>query len=203
METHQNRLDGVEGSLTPAEVVAIWAKELSKFDSLQDYVSWMVEDSSRAPLGRMLRQIKKGIPGVQAAVAMRNLGTCFASDQAELYSCDRLLLGVNEHVWGFLDREEFRLAGLTAGLRGVNERACSLTMMSELWKELAVTPYPLDPDIAAAVLAARRDDVTAIDDLAVEMADHFADQVMHEEGSWVSAYQRLKEPSATSAAAGS
>jgi hypothetical protein len=64
--------------------------------------------------------------------------------------------------------------------------------MSELWKELAVTPYPLDPDISAAVLAARRNDVTAIDDLAVEMADHFEDQVMHEEGSWVSAYQRLK-----------
>ena len=99
---------------------------------------------------------------------------------------------MNEHVWGFLDREEFRLAGLTAGLRGVNERACSLTVMSEFRKELAVTPYPLDPDIAAAVLAARRNDVIAIDDLAVEMADHFADQVMHEEGSWVSAYQRLK-----------
>jgi hypothetical protein len=87
MGTHQNRLDGVEGSLTPAEVVAIWAKELSKFDSLQDYVSWMVEDSSRAALGRMLRQIKKGIPRGSGAVAVRNLGTCFASDQAKLYSC--------------------------------------------------------------------------------------------------------------------
>ena len=62
MGTDQKRLDKAEGSLTPAEVVAMWAKELAKFDSLQDYVSWMTDESSRAPLGRMLRQIKKGIP---------------------------------------------------------------------------------------------------------------------------------------------
>ena len=55
--------------------------------------------------------------------------------------------------------------------------------MSGLRKESAITPYPLDPDIAAAVLAARKNDVTAIDDLALEMADHLADQVTHEEAS--------------------
>ena len=87
MGTHQNRLDGVEGSLTPAEVVAIWAKELSKFDSLQDYVSWMVEDSSRAPLGRMLRQIKKGIPRGSGRRGYEESRDLLRKRSAKLYSC--------------------------------------------------------------------------------------------------------------------
>ena len=173
MGTRKKRLDKAEASLTPAEVVAIfWAEELPRFDSLQDYVSWTVEDSSRAPLGRMLRQIKKGIPTGSGRRGREESRELLRKRSSEVVFLDRLLLGVNKHVWGFLDREEFRPAGLTAGLRGANERACSLTAMSELWKALAVTPHPLDPDIATAVLAARKYDVTSIDDLAFDMADH-------------------------------
>ena len=117
MGTDQKRLDEAEGSLTLAEIVAIWAKELPKFDSLQDYVPWMVEDPSRSALGRMFRQIKKGIPrrsDRRGQDESRELRRKRSSEVVFLY---RLLLGVNEHVWGFLDQEQFRVAGLTAGLR--------------------------------------------------------------------------------------
>ena len=57
---------------------------------------------------------------------------------------------------------------------------------------MAITPYPLDPDFAAAVLAALKNDVTAIDDLALEIADHFTDQVANEKGLSESVCEQLK-----------
>jgi|GEM_PF-5807416 len=192
MGTDQKRLDDAEGLLTLAEIVALWVQELLKFDSLQDYVRWMTEDSSRSALGRMFRQIKKGIPRRAGRSGQDESRELLRRRSGKVVFLYQLLLGVNEHVSGFLEQEQFRVAGLTTGLQAVNGRARSLVAMYGFWKELAVTPYPLDPDIAAAVRTARKNDVTAIDDLALEMADHSADQVTHEEGSSESACARLK-----------
>jgi hypothetical protein len=192
MGTRKKRLDKAEGSLTPSEVVGIWTKELPKFDSLQEYVPWMVEDSRRSPLGRMLPQIKKGIPRGSGRLGRDESRELLRKRSSEVVFLYRLLMGVNERVCRFLDREQFRIAGLTANLRTINERVLSAIDIFELRKELAITPYPLDPDFAAAVLAALKNDVTAIDDLALEIADHLADQVANEKGLSESVCEQLK-----------
>ena len=87
MGTHQNRLDEVRARshrqklwLSGPRVIEIrFAAGLCVLDGR--------ENSSRAPLGRMLRQIKKGIPRGSGRRGLRNLGTCFACDQAKLCSC--------------------------------------------------------------------------------------------------------------------
>ena len=72
-----------------------------------------------------------------------------------------LLFGANEHVHDFLGREEFRVTAIMLCIQAVNERAGSRMAMFELWKGLHDTPYPLDPDTAAAVSAALRNGVTS------------------------------------------
>ena len=68
--------------------------------------------------------------------------------------------------------------------------------MFESLKGLADTPYPLEPDIAAAVSSALRNDVTSFDDIALGITDREsnrpADQVANEEGSTEGASERLK-----------
>ena len=197
MGTDQRRLDKAESSLTPKEVVALWVQELPKFDSFEDYVSWMAENSSRAPLGRMLQQVRKGIPrrsGGRGEDESREL--LFRLRSGEVVFLYHLLFGVNRHVCAFLDREQYRIAAITADLQAVHERVCSAMATFELWKGLADTPYPLEPDIAAAVSSALRNDVTSFDDLVLEIADResnrSADQVTNEEGLSESACERVK-----------
>jgi hypothetical protein len=195
MATDQRRLDKAESSLTPREVVALWVQELARFDSLEDYVFWMNDDSSRPPLGRMLQQIRKGIPrrsGVRGQDQYREL--LFRERSSEVVFLYHLLLGVNQHVCGFLGRERSRIAAITAGLQAVNERICSAMAMFESWKGLADMPYPLEPNIAAAVSSALRSDVTSFDDLVLEIVDQesnrTADQAVNEESE--NACERLK-----------
>jgi hypothetical protein len=141
MGTRKKRLDKAEGSLTPAEVVAIWTKELPKFDSLQEYVFWMVEDSRRSPLGRMLPQIKKDIPRGSGRLGRDESRELLRKRSSEVVFLYRLLMGVNERVCRFLDREKFRIAELTANLRTINERVLSAIDIFELRKELAITLF--------------------------------------------------------------
>ena len=72
-----------------------------------------------------------------------------------------LLLRANEHVLDFLRWEEFRVTAIMLSIQAVNERAGSRMAMFDLWKGLHDTPYPLDPDTAAAVSAALRNGVTS------------------------------------------
>src|SRR5437879_3381118 len=135
MGTDQKRLDKAESSLTPREVVALWFQEVAKFDSLPDYVSWMIDDSSRAPLGRMLQQIRKGIPrrsGGRGQDESREL--LFRERSGEVVFLYNLFFGVNQHVCEFLGREQPRIEAITAGIQVVNERVCSGMAMFEFWK---------------------------------------------------------------------
>ena len=148
MGTRKKRLDKAEGSLTPAEVVAMWTKELRKFDSLQEWVLWMVEDSRRSPLGRMLPQIKKGIPRGSGRLGRDESRELLRKRSSEVVFLYRLLMGVNERVCRFLDREQFRIAGLTANLRTINERVLSAMDIFDSgrsWPSHRIRSTPISP----------------------------------------------------------
>jgi hypothetical protein len=191
MGTDRNlkRIEKIENSLTPREIVAWWVEGLAKFDSFEDYASWVAEDPSRAPLPKMLQQIESSIPGRSNAGgkscsdknSSRELLRKRVSDALFLFY---LILQVNRRAHDLLGQEEIRVAAITAGVHGIKERLCTGMAMFELWKGLNDTAYPLDPDIAAAVSWALRNEVTGIDDLASAIAGQqpnpFADQVTNE-----------------------
>src|SRR5438105_3631981 len=62
MVADRKRLDKIESSLTPREIVALWVQEIAKSDSMEEYASWAVDNLSRSPLLRMLQQLKDGMP---------------------------------------------------------------------------------------------------------------------------------------------
>ena len=184
MGTDDNkRLDKIEALLRPREFVALWVQELAKFNSMDEYARWMSDDSSRAPLSRMIWQIKNRITK-HSDVCSKDKDLCsklFRKRSGEVVFLYHLLFGANEHVRDFLGREEIRVTAIMLSIQTVNERAGSRMAMFDLWKGLYDTPYPLAPDTAAAVSAALRNGVTS-----------FADLLANEEESSESTCERLK-----------
>ena len=63
-DRNRKRLEKIEGSLTPREIVALWVEELAKFNSIDDYVR-VDEPKTRAErrLPECYQQIENGIAG--------------------------------------------------------------------------------------------------------------------------------------------
>ncbi len=169
-DRNRKRLEKVEISLTSREIVTLWVEGLAKFNSLEDYMSWIAEDSSRAPLPKMLQQIESDIAGRPNGQGKNSFGKNSpvellrrrSSEVVFLYS---LLLEMNRHVHEFVGQKEFHVTALMLFIQAMNERAVHRMAMFDLWKGLHDTPYPLDPDTAAAVSAALRNRVTSFADL--------------------------------------
>jgi hypothetical protein len=189
-DRHSKRIEKIESSLMPREMVTLWVEDVAKFDSFEDYALWVAEDSSRAPLPKMFQQIESSILGLPAGGGKRFSDKnpsreLLRQRSSEVLFLFHLILQVNQQAHDLLGQKEFRVAAIEAGVQAIKERVCSGMAMFELWKGLADTPYPLDADIAAAVSWALKNEVTGIDDLALAIADwqsnHFADRVANEQ----------------------
>ena len=200
-DRNRKRLERIESSLTPTEIVALWIEDLAKFNSTEDYISWIAEDSSRAPLPKMLQQIESGIIGLPNGQGKNSSGKnspveLLRRRSSEVMFLYNLLFQMNRHVHEFVAQKEFHLTALMLLIQAANERAGSRMAMFDLWKGLYDTPYPLDPDTVAAVSTALKNEVTSFDNLALEIGDwvsnHFADQIENEEESSESASERLE-----------
>ena len=168
---NRRRLDKIESSLTPKEIVASWLQDLTKFDSLEDYLLWVAEDRSRAPLPKMFQQIEGSITkrpdGRGKDSSDKNSSKELFRKQSELLFLVNLILQANLRAIDFLDREVLRVATVDGQVQAINEGVSFARAIFDLCEGLADTPYPLDPDVAAAVLAALKNKVTRIDDLAL------------------------------------
>ena len=160
-DRNRKRLERIEISLTSREIVTLWVEGLAKFNSLEDYMSWIAEDSSRAPLSKMLQQIENGIIERANGHGKNSSGKnspveLLRRRSSEVVFLYNLLLQINQHVHEFVGQKKFHVATLMLLIQAVNERAGYRMAMFDLWKGLYDTPYPLDPDTAAAVSAALR-----------------------------------------------
>jgi hypothetical protein len=185
-DRNRKRLEQVENSLTPREIVTSWVEGLTKFDSTEDYISWITEDSSRAPLPQMLQQIESGIIGRpngqgKNSSGKNSVGELLRRGSSEVMFLYNLLFQMNRHVHEFVGQKEFHVTTLMLLIQVVNERAGSRMAMFDLWRGLYYSPYPLDADTAAAVSAALRNDVTS-----------FAGLITYDEESSESAYELLE-----------
>ena len=186
-DRNRKRIEKIENSLTPGEVVALWVKGLAKFNSTEDYISWIAEDSSRAPLPEMLQQIESGIIGRPNSQGKNSSGKNSSVELLRRLSSEvrflyNLLFQMNRHVDEFVVQKEFHVTALILLIHAAKERAGSRMAMFDLWKGLHDTPYPLDPDTAAAVSAALRNRVSS-----------FAELVSYEEESSESGSERLEQ----------
>lgn len=188
-DRNRGRLEKIENSLTPKELVASWIQDFAKFDSADDYMSWIFEDVSRAPLPKMLQQLESSITkrpdGRGKNSSDKNSSReLLRNKQCELLFLANLVLKANAEAYYLLDQKEFR-AAIIDGVQAVNESVSSLRAMLELLGGLANTPYPLDINTAAAVQSALKNEIIGIDDLAREIVDRrsndSADQVASEE----------------------
>ena len=186
-DRNRKRLEKVERSLMPREVVLSWIEEVLKFESHENYALWVAEEVTRAPLDKMLRQIRDGVAqcsGYREKHSSRELVRNRSSEMMFLFN---LFMSVNRQVHGFVGEGNPSIAALEQSAAFIRERVHSATLIFELWKGLADTPYPLDAAIAAAASFAVKNDVTKIDQLVLEIADwqsnHSADQVANKKES--------------------
>jgi hypothetical protein len=150
-DRNRKRLEKVERSLMPREIVASWIEEALKFESQENYALWVAEDVTRAPLDKMLRQIRDGVaqcPGYREKHSSRELVRKRSSEMMFLFN---LFMTANRHVHGFVGGGNPTIAALEQSDRFIRERVLSATLIFGLWTGLADAPYPLDPAIAAAV----------------------------------------------------
>ena len=189
MRTDRNRkrLEKVENSLTPREVVLSWIEEALKFESLENYGLWVAEDGTRAPLDKMMRQIRDGVAQCSGYRNKHSSRELVRKRSSEMMFLVNLFMTVNQHVHEFVGRGNLAIAALEQSDQFITERVVSATLIFGLWTGLADTPYPLDAAIAAAVSFAVKNNVTGIDQLVFEIADrksnHSADRVANEKES--------------------
>ena len=195
-DRNRERLERIEGSLTPKEMVASLIEEFAKFDSIDNYAAWVAEDPSRLPLHRMHQQLKSGVSRHQDGRGKNSSRALPRNRSSEVLFLYYLLLRANEHVLDFLRWEEFRVPAINERMQGVSERVYSGMAALGLWKGLADTPYPLEADIVAAVSAALGNDITSFAALAFEITNRksndLAGQAANEEASSESTCKRLE-----------
>jgi hypothetical protein len=105
--TFKHRLDGLEASLTPTQLVLRWLAEAHAFGDLEAYVaSLLTEDPPEAPLDRLAREAVQG-----ARVSMRGkrpelVDTGVRSALRETIFRYELALRINVATQELLDREQ-------------------------------------------------------------------------------------------------
>ena len=159
------RLEKVEKTLTPRDLVDLWLDELASFDSIEAYVLWLAEDSAaRALPTKLLKQAVNGAPkgsrGRPGQISPQSLGSL-----SEAYFQYELVLRTNLHVHELLHRQSLAVATTAWAAVETRERLWRITKAFEVWSALTKgAPAPRskeDPAVAAAL----RNDVTGFDDL--------------------------------------
>jgi len=146
---NQMRLETIEKSLTPRELVNCCIEERAKFNSAADYAAWLAEDLSRAPGSRVLAQIAgdsvKGPSGTKQSSRLRRQ---HVGDAMFLFRLIRLL---DREVRDLIGRDRLRLATVGFGLLAADHSITSGLAMLQLNDWLTgVTPRD-DAKLSAAV----------------------------------------------------
>ena len=122
-DRNRKRLERIESSLTPKEIVALWIEDLAKFNSTEDYISWIAEDSSRSPLPKMLPADRKRYHRAsewprQKFVRQNSPVELLRRRSSEVMFLYNLLFQMNRHVHEFVARKNFTFQHLNVTYSG-------------------------------------------------------------------------------------
>ena len=135
---NRKRLDKIEGSFTPKEIVASWIQDFAKLSSFEDYLSWVSEDESRMPLDKMFGQVESSItggPDGRRKNSSDKNSREILRKKSEALFFENVILNINLQVYYFLGQEEF-LRAIVDGVQAVNDSLLSGAVMFGLRKGL-------------------------------------------------------------------
>ena len=160
------RLEKVEKTLTPRDLVDIWLSELANFDSFEAYVLRVADDcAARALPIKLLKQAingaskgSRGRPGQFSQQSVKSL--------SEAYFQYELVLRTNLYIHELLQRQSLAVAMTALLVLDTQEKMRRITKYFKVWCALSEgAPAPRskgDPAVAPAL----QNDVTGFDDLA-------------------------------------
>lgn len=147
---NHRRLETIEKSLTPRELVHRCIEERAKFNSAVEYAAWLAEDQNRAPVDRVLAQIAstsaEAPPGTK-----QSSGKLRRQQVAEVMFLFHLLRLLDREVRGLLGCDESRLATVSFGVLHVNHSITFGLVMLHLSDLLSRIKRRGDANLAAAV----------------------------------------------------
>jgi hypothetical protein len=138
-DRNRKRLEKIESSLRPRELVASWIEDFAKFSSFEDYVSWVYQDRlSRAPLDKMFQQIETGITGRRDGRENSSVKNSreLLRKKSEVLFLANLVVNINLQAYYFLAQEEF-LRAIIDDVQAVNDSLLSGAVLFGLRNGLA------------------------------------------------------------------
>lgn len=165
MRSSKKRLDQVEASLTPRQAVLLWMEEAHQFPNMPEYARSLKDEPESAwPMAKLPNQVAnatraamKGMPKEEVSTAVRDA----VRDVVFLYHLhQRVNMTVYESLEPFMLRANLLSTEL---LQLIRDKDLSDTINLTLAQISMETPYPLDPETAAAVEAAKKHHVVTWD----------------------------------------
>lgn len=147
---NHKRLETIEKSLTPKELVNCCIEERAKFSSAAEYAAWLAEDLNRAPVDRVLARIAS--TNAEAPPGMKqSSGKLRRQQVAEVMLLCHLVCLLDREVRDLLGRAESRLATVAFGVLAANHSITSGLAMLHLSDLLSRVTRRGDANLAAAV----------------------------------------------------
>jgi hypothetical protein len=156
LKSSTRRLGKLETSLTPKQAFLLWLQEAHQYRCLEDYINVLRQGPESAwPLARLPEQVAEATEKAMKGMPKEDVANAVREAVRDVIFLFHLHQGVNRYF-----REEQRVLSLQLLLLAteldvlLRDRAISSSMMVALGQFSRELPYPLDPEVGAAVEAA-------------------------------------------------
>lgn len=149
MSKHNRRLDQIETILTPQQTLILIMKKAFRFRSTEDPSDFRGEDIT-GPIERMISGVTERARNESSNVQARAVPEALAEVErlnSLWWGCDRLA-----SPWLVKGSDSVELLGFE--VTRMLELSTRQDLAKKWWRNLANSPYPLDPDDAAVLAAA-------------------------------------------------
>ena len=163
----KRRLEKIQETLTPKEIVLLWLKEARDFGSYEEYADWVFQHTQEAPRNRVARDVKRTARAQAKASPPTDSERTLRESIKEADTLVLLALKVNEEIQCLLrheSEEALHLGDLILSMRDREafSKEAGWTRHFLVWD----TPYPIDEATARAVQAAAKHEVMLWDALS-------------------------------------
>jgi len=159
----RRRLDKIEDSLTPGEVIASWIEEVNQFDTTDDYMKFVVERGG-APWSALEDRVRKGAENRSKAGGKAPSPESVRQCLSEACFERRLVVEMNTKVESlsyFAGLASYAIRGI---LGAVSQAVFYKIQVREMLRSSVRRSYGLDSSTAAAFVAAMARHLTGSDD---------------------------------------
>jgi hypothetical protein len=159
--TQGTRLDKVTKFLTPKQAVILWLQEIQEYRSVYEYIQFLrSQPESAAPITRLTEQIDKAVRESMRGSPKEVVEPAVRRAVRDVVFLVKLHLQVNFSVMTELKAWRMTQGALAASLDSLRKEILFRNLIVDMANQVNFqTPYPLEPETAAAVDAAIRNHV--------------------------------------------